>query len=307
MSAEKVWGKICPICRWRGADHKLQGIEIVRYKNLKNVTVDLKRVNIFIGEPGSGKSAILETFALWHLFLARQMLSDTLVLKVKDWGALNGTRVIYRDSDGLMELKVSDSGKFYLVEYGKDPVALLRKDRLSIIWVGGDEELMRPRLVYYKFDEPVIELVNIDYVVPPFGYNMNYLLRKNRVLRGIAKNYGYAGSYEALPDPVRRYLFYLAITMTSRNMSIAIDDATCEYQPFSKLIAEQIADDGENQYFISTYDDVFLVSLVEKAPKDELTIYLVKDNTVIPADPEKVLDFAGDVFFNLDKVGVGEG
>jgi hypothetical protein len=279
----------------------LKQIEIVRYKNLKNVTIDLKRFNVFIGEPGVGKSAILETFALWQLFIAKQTLSDDLVLKIKRWAELGGTRIIYHDADSSIELKILDVGKYYLVQYGKSPEAFLPRDKLNILWVGNYEELIRPRLAYYKFGEPTIPLVKLDYVVPPFGYNMDYLLRRNERLRDIAKNYGYRGKYDILPEPIRRYLFYLAITETNKNASIAIDDMTCLYQPLTKIVAEHIADDKDNQYLISTYDEVALMSLVEKSPAADLNVYVVKDG-VKRADPEKILDLSCDVYFNLDRI-----
>jgi len=301
--------KFCSICRWRG-DHELKQIEIVRYKNLKNVTIDLKRFNVLIGEPGVGKSAILETFALWQLFIAKQTLSDDLVLKIKSWAELAGTRIVYHDTDNSLELKISDVGKYYLVQYGKSLEAFLPRDKLNILWVGNYEELIRPRLAYYKFDEPTIPLVKLDYVVPPFGYNMDYLLKRNKRLREIAKNYGYKGSYEKMPEPIRRYLFYLAIAETNRNASIAIDDMTCLYQPLSKIVAERVADDRDNQYLISTYDETVLVPLIEKSPANDLNVYVVARDGIKRADPEKILDLSCDVYFNLDRIlldGQGDG
>ena len=305
------WGSVayCPICRWWG-NHELRAIEIVRYKNLKNVIVDLKRMNIFVGEPGVGKSAILEIFALWQLFVARQTLSDDLALRIRKWGELARTRVVYRDSDSSTELRISDVGKFYLVEYGKDAVAFLPRDKLTILWVNGGEELLRPRLAYYKFGEPTIELVKLNYVVPPFGYNMDYLLKHSKKLKDVAKNYGYKGSYDNLPEPIRRYLFYLAIAETNKNASIAIDDMTCLYQPLSKIVAERVADDRDNQYLISTYDETVLVPLIEKSPANDLNVYVVARDGIKRADPEKILDLSCDVYFNLDRIlldGQGDG
>ena len=295
----------CQICRWWG-EHELKQIEIVRYKNLKNVTIDLKRFNVFIGEPGVGKSAILETLALWQLFIAKQTLSDDLVLKIDSWSELDGTRVIYQDTECSVELCISDADKYYVVEYGKHPVALLPRDKLTILWVNDTEELMRPKLIYYKFGEPTIDLINIDYLVPPFGYNMDYLLRRNKWLKGIARNYGYEGSYDALPEPIRRYLFYLAIAETNKNASISIDDVTCLYQPLSKVAAERIADDADNQYLISTYDETVLISLIQKSPAKDLNVYVVDKGSVKRADPEKILDLSCDVYFNLDIIAGGE-
>jgi hypothetical protein len=205
-----------------------------------------------------------------------------------------------------MELKISDTGKFYFVQYGKEPVAFLPKDKLTILWIGGNEELLRPRLAYYKFAEPTIPLVDIDYVVPPFGYNMDYLLRRNKWLRGIMKSYGYEGSYEELPESTKRFLFYLAIAETNKRASIAIDDMTCLYQPLSKVVTERIADDGDNQYLISTYDEVVLISLIQKSPADDLNVYVVTKDGLKRADLEKILDLSCDVYFNLENIIKGE-
>ncbi|MHA1431833.1 MAG: hypothetical protein ACTSRV_15795 [Candidatus Freyarchaeota archaeon] len=38
---------------------------------------------------------------------------------------------------------------------------------------------------------------------------------------------------------------------------------------YTKFLAEKIALDTSNQYFISTHNPYFLLSILEKAPKDE--------------------------------------
>ena len=131
---------------------------------------------------------------------------------------------------------------------------------------------------------------------------MDYLLKHNDHLRDVAENYGYSGCYDSLPEPIRRYMFYLAIAYTNKNASIAIDDMTCLYRPLSKVAAERIAKYTENLYLISTYDETVLVSLIEKSPANDLNVYVVDKGSVKRADPEKILDLSCDVYFNLERI-----
>jgi len=81
---------------------------------------------------------------------------------------------------------------------------------------------------------------------------------------------------------------------------------TCLYRPLSKVAAERIAKDMENQYLISTYDETVLVSLIGKSPAQDLNVYVVDKGSVKRADPEKILDLSCDVYFNLDIIAGGE-
>ena len=302
-----VWSRCCPVCWGLGEDHIITKIEIGQYKKLSSVTVDCKKVNIFLGVPGSGKTAILETLALWMIFVSHQELAIGDVAAIKDWRELEGTKITYYDTYASAKLEISRDGKHLITYYKGEPVALLRSgDRSLKKWWVGSCEIEKPKIAYYRFGNPSFPVVIKDYVVPPYGANMDYILPLSKSLYGIAEEYGYKkGHFNELPEPVRRYLFYLAVVGFSDNMIIAIDDMTCGYPPFSKVVAESIARDERNQYFIATYDENILLPLIEKTPKKDLTIYVVKDD-VKRADPEKILDLSCDVYFNLDIIAGGE-
>ena len=49
-----------------------------------------------------------------------------------------------------------------------------------------------------------------------------------------------------------------------------------------------------------------MVSLIEKAPADDLNVYVVTRDGLKRADPEKILDLSCDIYFNLDHL-ISEG
>ncbi len=50
----------------------IKSLEIENFKSIKHLKLDCKRVNLFIGEPNTGKSNILETIGLLsHIYYSR--------------------------------------------------------------------------------------------------------------------------------------------------------------------------------------------------------------------------------------------
>ena len=42
----------------------IKNLEIENFKSIKHLKLDCKRINLFIGEPNTGKSNILESFGI---------------------------------------------------------------------------------------------------------------------------------------------------------------------------------------------------------------------------------------------------
>lgn len=59
----------------------LQKIRIQNFKSIVDDTLELGRVNVFIGENGSGKSNILEAIAYWSAFGENRITNDNLISK----------------------------------------------------------------------------------------------------------------------------------------------------------------------------------------------------------------------------------
>jgi len=72
-------------------------------------------------------------------------------------------------------------------------------------------------------------------------------------------------------------------------------------------LAEKIALNETNQYFISTHNPYFLLSLTEKTPLKDLNVIITYDEdyeTKIKVLSEKeiseIIDMGIDIFFNID-------
>lgn len=72
-------------------------------------------------------------------------------------------------------------------------------------------------------------------------------------------------------------------------------------------MAEKIALNETNQYFISTHNPYFLLSLTEKTPLKDLNVIITYDEdyeTKIKVLSEKeiseIIDMGIDIFFNID-------
>ncbi|MHA1362392.1 MAG: hypothetical protein ACTSP1_07635 [Candidatus Freyarchaeota archaeon] len=77
---------------------------------------------------------------------------------------------------------------------------------------------------------------------------------------------------------------------------------------YTKFLAEKIALDTSNQYFISTHNPYFLLSILEKAPKDDVRVYITylknyqtKTKLLREEEIEEIMDREIDVFLNIER------
>ncbi|HEV2329840.1 MAG TPA: hypothetical protein VGY56_13740 [Verrucomicrobiae bacterium] len=105
----------------------------------------------------------------------------------------------------------------------------------------------------------------------------------------------------------------MAVLETNQNASLLLDEPETNTFPFyTKYLAERIALDESNQFFITTHNPYLLSSVVEKTPKDKLAIFVTrmeKFETTVSQIPEKnlpeLLELDSDAFFNLDRLAEG--
>jgi AAA15 family ATPase/GTPase len=116
--------------------------------------------------------------------------------------------------------------------------------------------------------------------------------------------------YSLLSDTLQRMVFNLAIILGNKKMVIALEEPeTHTFPVYVKYLAEKIArDKNDNQYFISTHNPYFLISLLTKAPKEDVNVFITslenyetKVRMLTDKHREEILDLDLDVFFNLDK------
>ena len=114
--------------------------------------------------------------------------------------------------------------------------------------------------------------------------------------------------YSVVSDTLRRIIFYLMAIKSNRDSILVFEEPEAHVFPFyTKFLAERVAlDEGNNQYFISTHNPYFLLSLIEKAPQRDLAVFLTyyedyqtRVRPLREKDKEEVLDQELDAFFNL--------
>jgi AAA15 family ATPase/GTPase len=322
----------------------IRELHIRNYKSVRAADLNCKRVNVFIGEPNTGKTNIIESIALLHLFADRYKTyredDVSFMLRVSQWTQL------FHDQDPSQPLSVTaDKTKVELRYNGKKKIDVyIDKDRVEslnpdLLYVSG--ELSSAKFALYRFrgrNEFPSREANL--AVPPDVPNMIEVIRSRKELmealqsllsrlnlnlvlditgltirletttpvgEGVRETLYLP--YSALSESLQRIIFYTAIVLGNKNMAVALDMPEAHmHPPHVKKLAELIARDENNQYFITTYSPYFLMSLIEKTPKDELNVFLTykdrnetKVKTLANEQIEEVLDMDVDVFFNLDK------
>ncbi len=120
----------------------------------------------------------------------------------------------------------------------------------------------------------------------------------------------YSYPYYAISETLQRVIFYLIAIKSNMNSVILFDEPETNTFPFyTKFLAERIALDESNQFFVTTHNPYLLLSLIEKTKIEELNVCIVemKDyQTIVHVlakdQVSKVLDFNSDVFFNFNNI-----
>ena len=120
----------------------------------------------------------------------------------------------------------------------------------------------------------------------------------------------YSYPYFTLSETLQRIIFYAIALKSNKDNIILFDEPESNTFPFyTKFLAEKIALDKTNQFFITTHNPYLLLSLIEKSKQEDLNVCIVqmKDYQTIVSELKneqvsEVLDLNSDVFFNFDKI-----
>jgi len=292
----------------------IRELHIRNFKSVRAADLNCKRVNVFIGEPNTGKSNILESIALLHLFADRYTYyredDVSFMLRVSQWTQLfhdqDPSQPLYVTADKTkVELRYNSEKKRIDVYIDKDRIVSLSPDML---YVSGENGERPARYAFYRFrgrDEFPSRETN--FVVPPDAPNMVQVIRSRKEVMealqsllsklnlnlvlditgltirlesitpvGEGVHEALYLPYPALSESLRRMVFNLAVVLGNKNMVVALEEPETHMSPTHiKKLAELIAhDENGNQYFITTYSPYLLMSLLEKTRKDELNVYL---------------------------------
>lgn len=318
----------------------IQTVEVKNFKSIKHLNLNCKRVNIFIGEPNTGKSNILETLGILssvyygrrygtglNAFVRFEMMSNLFYDE-----DLHGDVEIKFD-DIILEIKFEDE-TFAVRGTKNGNSGFSFRYNFSGGGGGSGPDYLSP-FKFYRFsirrDFPIKEM---GFLLPPSGPNLLTVLLAHKELKSLASQifspFGLRLAfkpqenkievlkqyedifiiypYSLTSDTLQRLVFYLVAIESNKDSILAFEEPESHAFPYyTKYLAEVIAlDKNNNQYFISTHNPYFLLPILEKAPKEDVAIfitYLEDYQTKVKPLSEKQLEeiMEIDVFFNLDR------
>jgi len=320
--------------------------QIKNFKTLKDLSFPCTRMNLFIGDTSTGRSNILEALTLFSRGTTKRNMFDQHLIryeKPEDLFSLRDLSEPVMVDIGALKADLSyDHGGFTLKISARkgastkaQQVAETRMDTRGLL-----QDTMR-----FQFDTQVRRYEYLPDVLfgpntmkelePPYGANLPGLLAANKVLRGqVSRILEQSGlrlevnaadntirlnrstdenvvvtlPYRNMSDTVKRYLFMYAILGTVKGCTLLFDEPEQNMFPFyTKHLAEMMAMDATNQYFVTTHNAYLFRLVVEKTVSEDLSVWITHNNAdgetqlkrLQPQELGTLLDM--DVFFNLDR------
>lgn len=174
------------------------------------------------------------------------------------------------------------------------------------------------------------------YLAPPYGDNQYAVIRKHKnlhkeiaslfadqKLKFVIKSevnvvelqkqsgrFAVSFPYSGIADTLQRYIFYLLAIKTNKNAVLLLEEPEAHSFPaYVRQIAEMmIADDQNNQYFVTTHSPFILNIILEKARREDVAVFKINyKNFKTIAEPlsedeiSDYLSYGTDIFFQLLK------
>jgi len=318
----------------------IKSLQIENFKSIKHLKLDCKRINIFIGEPNTGKSNILETIGL---------LSHITHVGIRRFVRFENMRDLFYDHVLDNHVKIGFDEKALEITF-KDGIFCGRyfdgktqhSDSFRYDYAGRDVGPLTPhqdfsQFKFYRFAvRENFPNQQSEFLRPPDGDNLLAVILARKELRTLTKQIFdrfsltlvfepqegkikvqkqlediiIAFPYSLTSETLQRLVFYLTAIHSNKKSILAFEEPEAHAFPYyTKYLAEIIAlNKNENQFFISTHNPYFLLSILEKTPKNEIAIfntrlenYQTKAKALTQDDMKKVLEKGTDIFFNIEK------
>lgn len=307
----------------------IEKLSIKQFKSIKDLKIDCKKVNIFIGEPNTGKSNLLEALGLFSINYSNGNIKD--YLRIQDMTNLfydsQVSEVIEIDT-GLFKCSISFIDDFYYLgieandEYGRK-AQVKNKYNVDVISqaLKFDPNFRNPIKFFSYKPLQKYENTSATGLRPPFGDNLFTILNTNKeaakFVNNLINTYGYRLSLDSrsksigiskesdykliivpignIADTFLRVIFYSLAIMTNQNSIIVFDEPDAYTFPYyTKYLAEKIGRDETNQYFIVTHNPYFLTSIIEKTNIVDISIHVANfdenQTKVISFSPNEIQD-----------------
>jgi predicted ATPase len=288
----------------------IQKLSIRNFKSVRELDLSCRRVNVFIGEPNTGKTNILEAMSLG---------CGTAVSRAKQVTRTDSPGELFFNNNpseavsvGLDHLEITlypygEHWELGLYEGDEDPIATALLNSSHEIY-RGTALTQKPwawLTKYYLFSTEAKPSTSATGILePPFGQNLATLLLGNKEVRQMVAQFLLrsglkirvdSGSktlavareiddtfvsfpFLSCSETLRRMVFHhLAIETNERSVLVFDEPEAHAYPPYTKILAEKIAlDDRGNQFFLTTHSPYMLDSLISKTPAEDLNIILCR-------------------------------
>lgn len=316
---------------------------IDNFKSIRSMNLACRRINIFIGRPNVGKSNILEALGSFSAPRARESLKN--IMRLESMTDLfydqDTSRPIQVRADQLTVETAFKEGKFYVRLFNTatgEQEFRMQVQYDSSFQGGWNQESGRfwGRIRFYRFEtQTTFPNQQTEFLLPPLGENLLVILQTHtqvrRVVSDLLAEFGLqlvfkpqekklevakksedviiSYPYSLVSDTLQRIIFYYAAIATNEDAILVFEEPESHAFPYyTKFLAEKIAEDTRNQYFLSTHNPYLLSALVEKAKREDVGIFVTyfqnyetKARRLSEKEVREALSLDESIFFNLDR------
>ena len=315
-------------------------LSVSNFKSVRQLDIECKKINLFIGEPNTGKSNILEALALMSW-------APSPIQNLGNYVRFQSTQNLFYDHLVDHEIHISlslshgilDTGLYVRFvndrfEFRIEPSGALATIDYEGRFAGGQVVQQTGDIKFFRFKNlPNYTDATPGALKPPDGANLFSVVFGSENLRETMKEffrkYGLklfmkpqervfelvkqaddsliSYPYTLASDTLRRIIFYTVAIASNKDSALVFEEPESNAFPYyTKYLGERIALDQTNQFFIATHNPYLLSAVIEKARKEDVRVFITyfKDfqTRVKPLTPDHVAELMeADPFFNLDR------
>jgi len=286
-------------------------LSVSNFKSVRQLDIECKKVNLFIGEPNTGKSNILEALALLS-WCARPGVTS-----LRDFTRFQVVQNLFYDQllDSKIKISVVGETTAELHVGFEDPHFTLRSQGGNSDWsitldyqakkvtIQALQKFPIDDIKFFRFSD----LTKYDdkqwpgSLSPPNGSNLFSVVISSKILRETMseffRKYGlklvmkphekvfelqkevddlvFSYPYTLTSDTLRRIIFYTVAIASNKDSVLVFEEPESNAFPYyTKYLGERIALDQSNQFFIATHNPYLLSAIIEKARKEDVQVFI---------------------------------
>jgi len=289
----------------------ITNLSIANFKSIRQLDVECKKINLFIGEPNTGKSNILEALGLlsWcgrngqpladyvRFELMQDLFYDGLV-------ADNEINITISLSSGQptaeLHVRFMDDNFEFRNELSSERFRVVRHP--GDVTGGGGAHPRTGDVKFYRFkDLAKYDSSEPGSLRPPNGANLFSAVFGSKTLREIVaeffRKYGlkvimkpqervfeiqkqtddlvFSLPYGLQSDTLRRIIFYTVAIASNKDSVLVFEEPESNAFPYyTKYLGERIALDETNQFFIAMHNPYLLSAVIEKGRKEDVQVFI---------------------------------